>query len=528
MNWFAGFLGTRREAILQIALIAGILINLNLLSTEGVWRFDLTANNRYTLSEVSRDIARNLDDPVTVKAYFSEDLPPQLARGKEQFRNLLEEFRAYAGGNLEYQFVNPNESDEAEQTAQQAGIRPVMVDVRQRDQVTQRRAYLGAVFQYGEQSEAVPVVRPGAALEYTIASTVKQLTVEDKPQVGLLQGHGEPSRQAMPQLMQELQQRYQVTEVTGIDTAGVPPETEVLMVIRPTQQLSPAEQVAIDQYIMRGGRAIFALNRVRTNLRFGRGAIRNTGLQTLLAQYNVPVNPDLIRDQNASAVQVSQRQGAFNVVNQIRYPYIPQIVTFADHPITEGLEAAVFQFVSSLDTSQVDSTQTLTVLASSSERSGRARTAFNLNPMQEWSQVSFNESHLPVAALVEGTFSSAFAEVDSVDVQVPRSQETSLVVIGDGDFIVNGQGQQQQRLPEDNINLMLNSVDYLADDTGLIALRTQGVTNRPLKMVEAGTKTLLKYLNVFLPIVLVVGYGLWRYRRRRARRRRWQQIEVAA
>ena len=529
MNWFAGFLGNKREALLQLALIVGILVNLNVLSTQGVWRFDWTADNRYTLSDASRTIARGLEDPVTVTAYFSDDLPPRFGRAEEQFRHLLEEFRAYAGGNLEYEFVNPNESDEAEQQAQQAGIRPVMIDVRERDQVTQQRAYLGAVFQYGEQREVVPLIQPGAALEYTVASTVKQLTAENKPQVGLLQGHGEPSQQALPQLMQELRKRYTVTNVTGIDTAGVPPETEVLLVVAPEQSLSQDELIAIDQYIMRGGRAVFALNRVRTNLRFGAGRALDTGLETLLDGYNLPVNLDLVRDRNASAVQVSRQQGMFNVVNQIRYPYIPQVVNFADHPITSGLETVMMQFVSSLDTAQVDSTQSLTVLARSSAQSGRAQgPTFNLDPMQEWSTVGFGASHLPVAALIEGPFTSAFADVDSVAVERTQGQEAALVVMGDGDFIVNGQGQQQQRLPEDNVNLVLNSIDYLADDTGLIALRTKGITNRPLKMVEAGTKTLLKYLNVFLPIVLVVGYGVVRYQRRQARRRRWKQMEVPA
>lgn len=528
MNWFAGFLPNRREGALQLALIVGILVNLNVLATQGVWRFDLTENNRYTLSAASRDIARGLDDPVTVRAYFSDDLPPQLARAEEQLRNLLDEFRAYAGGNLEYEFVNPNESDETERAAQEAGIRPVMIDVRERDQMTQRRAYLGAVFRYGEQREVVPVIRPGAALEYTIASTVKQLTAERKPQVGLLQGHGEPSQQAMPQLMQELRKRYRVTTVSGIDTAGVPPETEVLLVVAPSQPLSTDELVAIDQYIMRGGRAVFALNRVRTNLQFGTGRPLETGLETLLARYNLPVNPTLVRDQNATTVQVSRQQGPFNVINQIRYPYIPQITTFADHPVTTGLETVSMEFVSSIDTTQADSSQTLTVLARSSARAGEARGMFNLDPMREWTAADFSAAGIPVAALIEGPFSSAYADVDTVAVDVTEGQPTALAVIGDGDFIVNGEGQQQQLLPEDNVSLMLNSIDYLADDTGLIALRTKGVTNRPLAVLEASTRTLLKYLNVFVPILLVVGYGVVRYQRRQARRRAWQETPVAA
>ena len=112
--------------------------------------------------------------------------------------------------------------------------------------------------------------------------------------------------------------------------------------------------------------------------------------------------------------------------------------------------------------------------------------------------------------------------MDSLSVERSRSPDTKLIVIGDGDFFVNGTGQRKRRLPEGNVNLVANSVDYLADDTGLISLRTQRVTSRPLKQISATTQTVLKYLNVLLPILLVVGYGLVRYRRNQARRRRWK------
>jgi ABC-type uncharacterized transport system involved in gliding motility auxiliary subunit len=124
---------------------------------------------------------------------------------------------------------------------------------------------------------------------------------------------------------------------------------------------------------------------------------------------------------------------------------------------------------------------------------------------------------------LEGTVSSAFAGVDSLSVERSTSPETKMVVVGDGDFIVNGSGQRKQRLPQGNINLLVNSVDYLTDDTGLIALRSQRVTSRPLMPLSPTTQTLLKYLNVLLPIALVIGYGLVRYRRNQAQRQRWKE-----
>ncbi|MGM0587849.1 MAG: GldG family protein [Bacteroidota bacterium] len=520
-NAFEGFLANRKESVIQILLIVGSLVMLNYLADQLIVRFDLTEDNRYTLSEASEQIAEQVNDPITVTAYFSADLPPQLAQTEEEFRNFLEEFRAYSGNNLEYEFVNPNESEEMEQQAQQAGIRPVSIDVRERDQISQRRAYLGAKFQYGEKSEVLPIIRPGAAMEYSIASTVKKLTIDQKPKIGLLQGHGEPSRQAMTQVTQELNQLYRIEEVSGLDTAAVPADVEVLMVVAPQQQLSGTELSAIDQYIMRGGKVVFALNRVETDVQRGQANVLDTGIEKLLASYRIPVNADLVRDVNATTIQVQQQQGGFRMVNSVRYPYIPQVTTFADHPATQGLEAVIMQFVSSLDVTMADTTQQITILAESSNQSGLARGRFDLNPMKDWTQNDFNAGSQPLGAAITGTFRSAFADVDSVDVPLDRSQETSLIVFGDGDFIINGEGQQQQGLPEDNINLMVNSVDFLADDTGLIALRTKGVTSRPLEQIEDGTKTLLKYLNLLAPILIVLGYGGYRYRRRQARRRKW-------
>ena len=180
MNWFQGFLKDKKNATIQILLIVGIAILANMLAKDLIIRFDLTANNRYTLSSASKDIAKSLDDPITVTAYFSKDLPPQLDRVKDELQNFLDEFRAYSGNKLEYHFVNPNKSKMDEKKAQQAGIRPVTLDVRKRDQVSQKRAYLGAVFKYHDKKQAIPVIRPGSGLEYSIASTIKQLTIKKK------------------------------------------------------------------------------------------------------------------------------------------------------------------------------------------------------------------------------------------------------------------------------------------------------------------------------------------------------------
>lgn len=527
-NAFAGFLANRREAILQVLLIAGSLIALTYTADQFVWRADLTENNRYTLAEPSHNIAQDLADPITVTAYFTEDLPARFGRTKEEFRALLQEFRAAADGNVEFNFVDPNESDEVAQEAQQAGIRPVTIDVRERNQMTQKRAFLGAVFQYQDRREVIPFVEPGSALEYTIASTLRKLTQNETAVLGVLQGHGEASLDEMNQLREALTGRYELQTISGVDTSGVPPNVDVLLVARPESELSTETALAIDQYVMRGGPVLFALNRAQTNMRFGRARPSSTGLEPLLDAYGLPIRSDLVRDRNASAVRVQQQRGGFNVVNQVRYPYIPQVANFSSHPVSSGIDRAVFRFISSLDTTKVDTSAHLTVLARSSQQSARASLPAGIQPQQEWTVADFSESSIPLAGLLEGSFSSAFADTDTLSVERRRSPDTKLIVVGDGDFLVNGSGQRQQRLPEGNINFVANSIDYLADDTGLISLRTQRVTSRPLMQLAPTTQTILKYLNVLLPLLLVIGYGMVRYRRNQAQRRQWKESGLNA
>lgn len=526
-NLFNGFLANQREAWLQVLLILGIVILANVLVSRLIIRFDLTENNQYTLSRASKELAVKINDPVTVKAYFSANLPPQLSVGQQEFKNFLDEFRVWSGGNLEYEFINPNESPETEQQAQQAQIQPFMLDVRERDQITQKRAYLGAVFKYGDKSEVIPMIQPGAAMEYAIASTIKKLIVEAKPKIGLLLGQGQPTRNEMPQLFSELDQMYDIQDVNGIDSASVSPELEALLIIRPESPFSDRALVNIDQYVMSGGKLIVAFNRVKVDLQNGTATLSATGFEKLLAAYKIPVNGDLVRDVNANTITVRQQQGGFSFLNQIRYPFIPVISKFGDHPVASGLEALTFQFVSSVDVNLADSTHQISALVTSSERSGTERGYFNIDPFRQWQESDFTEKNLALAAIAEGEFRSAFADDESVQIERKSSAKTAIVVFGDGDFVVNGpQGQQQQQLPPDNISLFVNAVDYLADDTGLIDLRTKGVSARPLDVLEDGTKTWIKYLNVVLPILGVVIYGFIRYQRRQSRRRRWAEQGV--
>jgi hypothetical protein len=208
---------------------------------------------------------------------------------------------------------------------------------------------------------------------------------------------------------------------------------------------------------------------------------------------------------------VRQQQGLFVMNTPVKFPYLPTITNYADHPITEGLEAVMFPFVSPVTIIPGDTTVMMYPLAYTSERSGVQSPPLYFDVMKNWTQSDFGNSSLAVAAVIEGKIVGDF--------------ESKIVVFGDGDFAVNGEGQQAQQLQADNISLMANAIDWLSDDTGLIELRTKGVTARPLdQSLEDGTKAFLKYLNFLLPLVLVVLYGTFRFQQRRKIRNKLMNV----
>jgi len=200
---------------------------------------------------------------------------------------------------------------------------------------------------------------------------------------------------------------------------------------------------------------------------------------------------------------VRQQQGMFTFNTQMTFPYLPIISSFANHSATKGLEAVVFPFVSSLSFAG-SANMIFTPLVFSSEKSGMQIPPISFNIQRQWTNADFQQPKLTIAGLLEGNLAGSY--------------ESKMIVIGDGDFAVNGTGQSARQLQPDNVNLMVNSIDYLSDDTGLIELRTKGVSSRPLDQIEDGTKTLLKYLNFILPIALIIAFGLFRMQQNRIKR----------
>lgn len=481
-----------------LSLIIGIIIVVNLLAQEYHLRIDLTEGHQYTLSEATRDILEDLEEPVTVKAYFSEDLPPNIFKTRQDFQDLLIEYANLSDDQVLYEFVNPNEKEDYEQEAIEQGIRPVLINVREKDQVKQQKAFLGATVQLGDKMEVIPFLQPGAAMEYALSTAIKKLAIEEKPVVGFITGHGEPPLTELSQAIEQLTVLYEIREIRMTDTTAIPENISTLAMIRPTDSIPSTHLERLDEFLSGGGRLLLALNSVTADFRSQFGSAHQTGLKPWLMKKGIEVRDNFVVDAQCGSISVPQQLGIFTVQANVSFPYVPVISTFADHAITSGLESVMLEFASEVRFTG-DSTKNFYPLAFSSEQSNALPAPQFLDINKEWTDNDFPQQHIPVAAAVEGN-------------------PMKMVVIADGDFAVNGPRQQARSLQPDNVNLLSNAVDWLSDDTGLISLRTKGVVSRPIRELEESTKTILKYANFLFPILLVIAYGVARAQKNRLTR----------
>ena len=484
----------------SILLVAGIVILLNVLSKQLFFRLDLTEGKQYTLSKATKDILKNLEDPVTIKAYFSDDLPPNVAKTKRDFQEMLIEYSNLSKGDVDYEFVNPNADPAVEQEAVQSGISPVMINVREKDQVKQQKAFLGAIVKLGEQQEVIPFVQPGGAMEYSLTTSIKKLSVLDKPSVALIQGHGEAGVQELSQAVQSLSILYNV-EPVDITTTSIDPRFKTAAMVAPKDTMQPADFAKLDEFLSRGGQLFIAFDRVTGDLQNASGSAVDVGLFGWLGGKGIQVDDAFVTDASCGNVTVQQRNGFLTFNTQVSFPFLPVVKSFSDHPITEGLEQVIFEFASPIRFVG-DSTSKFTPLVTSSTKAGSVKVPTYFDVNKQWADSDFPQSNLVMGAILEN-----------------MSNQSKIIVISDANFPISGDRGQNP----DNVSLMVNSIDWLSDDTGLIELRTKGVSSRPIDDLEDGRRSFLKYLNFLLPIGLILIYGF--FRNQKAKNLRLQRMQ---
>lgn len=512
------------------ALVIAIVVLANVVSANLFARADLTDGNIFSLNPASKKVVADLDDDFLVKAYFSRNLPPPYNASARYVEDQLEEYRAYGKGRFKFTFVDPGDDAKLEEEAQKYRIPPVQVQVVEQDQFQAKKVYMGLVCLYKDQQEVLPVIDNPSGLEYEITAAMKKLASghTDLPAVGFLSGHDEPPMDQLQTIQQVFAKQYRMQAVSVANGAPVPDDIEVLVIASPRRAPAAEERYAVDQYIMRGGKVAFLLDKVDVNLQYQQAMPIPLGIDDWTQAYGFRIADNLIGDlENPGILTVSQQEGFFRMMSQVPFPFIPSLRDFdRTNIMVKDLQRMSPYFASSIDTTGA-AAKGLRVepLIRTSPKTMLQERQFNIDPLQRWTPEQFEHGQQIVAAVVSGAFASAYAgqpvpvaadgtmPVPPSAPRLERSPDSRMLVVGDGEFFVDGKGGGDR----DNLLFFQNMIDWLAQDEALIGIRSRESTDRPLRTVSDQTKRVVKYANMVggpLAIVLL-GMFVWQARKRR-------------
>jgi gliding-associated putative ABC transporter substrate-binding component GldG len=529
-----------------LAALVGSLVLANVLGLRFFGRVDVTRDGAYTLAQATRDTMRSLDEPVTVTAYFTDDLPAPYSSNARYVRDLLEEFRAASNGHLAFEFIDPSaqeteadketkrevkqdifgrrfrEPTSVEKELTQAGVQPVEIRVIEDDQQQTKRAYMGLVIRHQEKKEVIPVVRGVEGLEYDLTSLIRKMTRPKQPVIGVLTGHEGPALGEKLQFLQTaLSQTYEVRPVELGQADRFDASLDALFVIGPKTALSPAEQKAIDQFLMQGKSVALFLDRLQVDFRQFNVNEATHGLGPVLETWGVSLGDQLVADVNSASINVSERRGYMLVQLPVPYPFMPVVRQLeGESAISQGLSEVMFPFATPLTVKPVEGVQA-TVLARSSKKSWLEAMPANVDPRRDWRNESpaLTGPH-PLMVQLSGKFKSHFAAEAATSSGTPVSAESQgeprLVVVGTS-ALVQDEFIAQSR---SNQALILNVADWLLLDPALLKMRSRGLTMATLEPeISDTTRNSVKFLNALgLPFGLAL-FGLAQWRMREARRK---------
>ncbi|MDZ4698889.1 MAG: GldG family protein [Rhodothermales bacterium] len=495
-----------RTALILIGLI---LVAVNLIGLQLFGRLDLTDDRVYSLSEASIEAVESLADPITITAFFTDNLPAPYSDNRRFLQDKLDDYRAYGGANVQYTFVDPVDDEELQQEAARYRIPPVQIQVYEQDNVQFKNAYMGVALLYGSKREIIPVFEDRATLEFDLTSAIRRLTQDAMPSVGFLTGHGEPAPAAtMQQLYQQLNRNYERKSITIVDsTASLSERPDALVIVAPTDSFPESHLRALDSYVMDGGRLALLLNRIETNMQAGQAFELTTGIEGLLANYGVGLKGNLVMDEQNAPISIQRPMGTFMATQQIPYPFLPVVTNFnGNSMMVNRLGSTLLFFASTVDTSlALPPGATREILASSTTRSQLQEGFFMIQPGFP-PEMNFSDGPFPLAAAYTGSFPSAYEAGR-------QSAPTRIVLVGDGDFI----NESIVGALPGNINFGLNMTDWLVQDDALLAIRAKSAEPRVLRETSESARGWIKYGNMLAPLLLLFGIGLYRWQKRRSR-----------
>lgn len=556
----------KRNNLLQLILSLIVLVLLNIIAHYIFTRFDLTSEKRYTLSPATKKYLKEIDDIVYFKVYLEGDFPAGFKRLRSETREMLDEFRAYSD-KIQYKFINPSEAKDKkavknlQQQLIEKGLEPTNVQVKTADGEKQQLIFPGAIVSYkgkelplqllmNQQGTHADLVLNNSiqGLEYNLINVIRKLIVKTKPRIAFLEGQGELDNARMADIMYTLSDYYSVERVKidgkisslmtrGSDEKPLLNKYEALIIANPDSLFNEKDKYFIDQYLMHGGKILWLIDPVFASMdslkvhneTYGFG--RDLNLDDMFFKYGFRINTNLLLDMNALPIPVVTGQyGGQPQQEFLPWYYFPLIMPMNNHPVVNNLNLIKFEFVSSIDTvgkSDLKKTVLLTTSKYSRKISTPTRIALDILYSKP-NEKQFSDAYINVALLLEGSFESLFKGRLPLEITddrenfdyLEKSPETKMIVISDGDVIKNqlhySKGypmplgyDQYTNQTYGNKDLILNCIDYLCDDSGIISIRSRELRMRMLDKAKlAKHKTRLQIINTLVPVLLVVLFAV--------------------
>ncbi|MCX6746171.1 MAG: GldG family protein [Candidatus Parcubacteria bacterium] len=506
------------QSILMLIIVVAVLVVINLISVNHFGRLDLTTDQEYSISDASKNIVKNLDDLLTIKVYFSSVLPPDLAQTEQYLKDILSEYQAYSK-KIHIEFIDPAKDPKIKEEVQNLGIPEIEMQILQKDVFQVQKGYLGVALFYADKKEIIPVIQNTDNLEYDLTSAINRLTSQSLRSVAFLSGDEEHGLYSLPfdsgqqtatndysEIAKDLNKNYRVTTIDLTKDEKLD-NIDTLIIAGPKKELSDKELYQIDQFIMKGGKAIFLIDKVMI-LPGLQAAPNKTNLEKLLSTYGIQLNEDLVIDSTDENVGFSSGQVQF----LLPYPYWPKLIKnnfLKDHPVVAKLQSISLPWVSSLTPNPQPNIEIKT-LATTTEQGATVKAPFDLNPQQNFNPTGLKK--IPLILEAKGKFNSAFSDkppndLDTAGFIKEAEKESQIIVVANSNFINDNYAS---RFPE-NLVFFQNAVDYLTLDSNLIGIRSKTLTNRPLQKISEGTKTWIKVINIGLIPLIIIIIGVVRF-----------------
>jgi len=553
----------KRNHIIRFIILAAILVVVNVVGARFHKRFDLTKEKRFSLSDPTKVYVGDMKEAATVTIYLDGKLPAGFQRLQNSVLDILKEFNEYSGGKIQYRFENPlsgkstpkAKQEVIEQLAQK-GVQPVNLQVQQDEDdggYSEKIIFPWALVAHNGKEYPVSLLEnhrgmspqevldySGNLLEYKFAQSIQQTTRADKPYVAYTTGNGQPLGYKTMDMLTTLGGLYNLDTLDLNTNIEVPQVFDAIIITAPKTGLDEKAKFKIDQYVMNGGRVLWMIDRLNTSMKKLQesqaylAAEMPTNLEDILFKYGVRINPTLVEDvqQNAPIPVTVGMIGDKPDIRLLPWLYFPYAVPSAKHPIVHNMDAVLFQFANSIDTiAQPGIKKTVLLHSSNRSRTQSAPLRISLSDLKYKPNPDlYRKKQIPMAVLLEGKFSSNFANrlapqflttlKDSLNKPFLSEgvKASKQIVIGNGDVFYNDFSERNgpmecgyYKFTKQNFankRFLLNCIEYLVDDSGLIKARSKDLSLRLLDAPRVKQEKLKwQLINIGLPIVLTIAFG---------------------